>query len=138
VRDVADGVHLSNQSNQKISGWNHGKVRQYVTYKAAAEGMHVELVNEAHTSQTCPHCGARHKPRGRVYRCPSCRFQAHRDVVGQINILSRYRYGAPGKLPAPRKVKHRIPVNRVMRRCHDIGLPKRGVACGQPQEAAGF
>jgi putative transposase len=138
VRDVADKGTLGKKTNQKVSGWSHGKVREYLTYKAEAEGIQVELVNEAYTSQTCPHCGARHKPRGRVYRCPSCGFQAHRDVVGQVNILSRYRYGAPGKLPAPREVKHRIPVNRVMRRCHDIGLPKRGVACGPPQEAAGL
>src|SRR5262249_15755451 len=36
VRDVADGVKLGRQSNQKISQWNHGKIRTYVAYKAQA------------------------------------------------------------------------------------------------------
>jgi transposase, IS605 OrfB family, central region len=125
--------------NQKISGWNHGKIRQYVEYKAQAEGIQVERVDERYSSQTCTHCNHRHKPRGRVYRCPACRFQSHRDVVGQINILSRYKYGEVGKIPAPTNIKHRIPHNlRVMRRRRDTGQSSRAVARGQPREAAGF
>jgi putative transposase len=131
VRDAADKVDLGKQANQKISGWNHGKVRQYVEYKAQAEGIKVELVDERHSSQTCPHCNHRHKPRGRIYCCPACRFQSHRDVVGQINILSRYRCGEVGRIPAPPIIKHRIPHNlRVMRRRRDTGQSFRAVAHG--------
>ena len=122
VRDVADGVDHGRQNNQKISGWNHGKVRAYVVYKAQAEGIALVLQDEHYTSQTCPQCGHRHKPRGRVYTCRACGFSGHRDVVGQINILSAYLHGIPGKLPVPAVVKHRIPHNlRVMRRCRDTG-----------------
>ena len=79
------------------------------------------LQDEHHTSQTCPHCGHRHKPRGRVYTVGRV-VSAHRDVVGQINILSAYFYGIPGKLPVPTVVKHRIPHNlRVLRRRRDTG-----------------
>jgi len=131
VRDVADQVAKGKPTNQKISGWNHGKIRTYVEYKAAAEGISTELVDERYSSQTCPHCNHRHKPRGRVYRCPACRFQSHRDVVGQINILSRYKYGEVGRIPAPAVIKHRIPHNlRVMRRCRDTGQPFGAVARG--------
>jgi hypothetical protein len=109
----------------------------------AAPGMNaVELVDEHYTSQTCPNCEKRHKPRGRVYTCGRCGFSAHRDVVGQINILSRYRTGKVGALRVPGEVKHRIPHNlRVMRRCRDTGQPKTAVARGtgcQPREAAGL
>jgi putative transposase len=120
IKDIADEVALGKKTNQKISGWNHGKVRAYVEYKAEAEGIAVILQDERYTSQTCPSCGNRHKPRGRNYRCPSCGFQSHRDVVGQVNILSAYKFGAPGKIPAPTTVKHRTPYNiRVMRRRQD-------------------
>jgi putative transposase len=122
VRDVAEGVALSKQTNQKIANWSHGQVRQYVEYKASAEGMKVVLVEEAYSSQTCPNCGQRHKPRGRRYRCPSCGFLSHRDVVGQVNILSLYRHGEPGKIPVPPRIKHRIPQDlRVMRRRQGTG-----------------
>jgi putative transposase len=139
VRDVADGIDCGSIHNQRMSQWNHGKVRHYVQYKAEAEGIAVQLENEAYTTQTCPHCSQRHKPRGRTYRCPSCGFQAHRDVVGQINILSSYKHGEPGKIPAPSVVKYRIPHNlRVMRRCPDTGQTARSVAREQSREAAGL
>lgn len=124
VRDVADAVALGKRTNQKVSGWNHGKVRGYVEYKAAAEGIATVLQNEAYTSQTCPQCGHRHKPQGRVYRCPACGFRGHRDIVGQINILSAYKYGAPGRLLMPTQIKHRRPAafgKRSMRSCPDTG-----------------
>ena len=126
VRDIADGVDLSRQTNQKISGWNHGKIRASVTYKAAAEGIALALQDEHYTSQTCPQCGHRHKPRGRVYTCGQCGFSGHRDVVGQVNILSAYLHGTLGQIAAPAMVKHRMPHNvRLMRRCRDTGQVPR-------------
>ena len=139
VRDIADGVDKGAKHNQKMSQWNHGKVRQFVKYKAEAEGIKVELVDEKYTTQTCPSCGHCHKPRGRDYQCPSCGFQAHRDVVGQVNILSVYTHGEPGKIPAPTVVKYRIPHNlRVMRRCPDTGQGAIPVAREPFREAVGL
>lgn len=122
VRDIADGVDKGKVHNQRTSQWNHGKVRAFVEYKAQAEGIAVVLQDEHYTSKTCPCCGHRHKPRGRNFKCPACKFQSHRDVVGQVNILSVYKEGAPGKIPAPTVIKYRIPHNvRVLRKCLDTG-----------------
>jgi len=98
VRDIADGVHLGKNSNQKISLWPHGKLRSYIAYKALLAGMATLLEDEHHTTQTCPGCGNRKKPKGRVYRCRVCGFVGHRDVVGATNILSRRLYGELGKV----------------------------------------
>jgi putative transposase len=141
VRDVADSADCGKKQNGRLSRWDHGKIRQYIEYKAQAEGITVKLENEAYTTQTCPDCGARHKPKGRVYRCPFCGIQAHRDVVGAVNILSVFRHGEPGKIPAPPAVNHRMPHNlRLMRRCRDTGLPRQVgvVAREQSREAAGL
>ena len=133
VRDAADRVKLGKQANQKISNWSHGKLRQYITYKAAAEGITTELVDEHDTSRTCPACGCRHKPHGRIYSCGQCGFRGHRDVVGAVNILSRYQHGEPGQIRPADSMMYRIPFNkRVLRSPLDTGH----VACGQPQEAA--
>jgi putative transposase len=126
VRDIADGVDHGKLHNQQSSQWNHGQIQKFVEYKAEAEGIAVVLQNERNTSKTCPNCGHRHKPRGRNYRCPACKFGcplgAHRDVVGQINILSAYKLGEPGKIPAPEVIKHREPYQiRSTRRCRDTG-----------------
>ncbi len=109
VRDVADGKRLRRKSQQKVSNWSHGRQRQYLTYKAEAEGIAVELVDEADTTKTCPNCGERHKPKGRLYRCPACGFVSHRDAVGAANILSRHRHGEVGHVKPPSTIKYRQP-----------------------------
>lgn len=129
IKDIADEVSLGKKTNQKISGWNHGTVRKYVEYKAEEHGIAVVLQDEHYTSKTCPNCGHRHKPKGRTYRCPACKFQAHRDVVGQVNILSAFKFGVPGKISAPTEVKHREPYSiRRTRRRQDTGQVEVPVA----------
>ncbi len=140
IRDIADGIEIGKQSNQKISGWSHGQIRKLTAYKAEAEGIKIVLVDEQYTSQTCPHCGGKHKPRGRNYRCPACGFRSHRDVVGQVNLLSIFKHGAPGQIPAPTNIKHRMPHNlRLMRSCRDTGqaaMPVAQTNCAQTAPAA--
>jgi putative transposase len=98
VRDIADKPERGRVQNQRLAGWSHGKVRLQIEYKAAEKGIQVELVEEYHTSQTCPQCGHLNKPKGRIYKCPACGFRGHRDIVGAANILSRYKEGEVGKV----------------------------------------
>jgi putative transposase len=109
VRDVADGKRLNAKSQQKIGLWAHGRLRQYLTYKAQAVGFAVQLIDESYSSQTCPRCMHRYKPRGRTYRCPACGFVAHRDAVGAANILSQHFTGEPGHVRPPDITKYRYP-----------------------------
>jgi putative transposase len=134
VRDVADQSDKGTAFNQKLSTWRHGKLRAYLTYKAEAEGMAVVLVDEQYTSQTCPQCGCRHKPRGRMYTCRRCGFRGHRDVVGAVNLLSRHVNGGVGKVLAPQETKYRRPAamsKRSMRSCLDTGQSEMAVAWGR-------
>jgi putative transposase len=101
VRGVAHGVDLGKKMNQKMSGWEHGTLRRYITYKAERVGMDVVLQDEHYTSQTCPVCGHRKKPSGRIYRCGACGGVFHRDVVGAVNILSAHLHGEPGHIRPP-------------------------------------
>jgi putative transposase len=116
VRDVADGKRLNRKSQQKVGNWSHGKQRQYITYKAAAEGIEVELQDEAYTSQTCPQCGHRYKPTGREYSCRRCGFLGHRDIVGASNILSLALHGEVGRIVPPNTIKYRQPFGRAGKR----------------------
>ena len=129
VRDVADGKRLHTQSQQKVSNWSHGRQRQYTTYKAKAHGIGVELEDEAYSSQACPNCGERHKPKGRVFRCPFCGFVSHRDGVGACNILSHRLYSEIGHIKPPSIVKYRQPFGRANRKeiewCFTLSEAKR-------------
>jgi putative transposase len=136
VRDIGDGKRLGQTAQQKVSQWSHGALRTAIGYKAEACGIEVvDTVNEAFTSQTCPRCGHRHKPRGRVYRCPNCGLVAPRDGVGAVNILSRFVHGAVGKLPIPSQTKYRIPFRRVLRSHSDTGeMARNTLASSSPRE----
>ncbi|HEV8189926.1 MAG TPA: RNA-guided endonuclease TnpB family protein [Ktedonobacterales bacterium] len=141
VRDIADGKRMTAKSQQKIGLWSHGNVRQYITYKAQAAGIQVELVDEHDTSKTCPRCKRQHKPMGRIYRCPRCGLVAHRDAVGAVNMLSWRVHGEIAHiLPPPlAATKYRCPalVSRQGKRSPlDTGhMARRGIPL---REAAGL
>ena len=90
IKGIRSNINYRAKSNQKIHQWLSGKVYNLITYKAKSVGIKVKLQNEAYTTQTCPQCGNRYKPKNRNYNCPSCKFKYHRDGVGAINIWRKY------------------------------------------------
>ena len=120
----------SKRNNQANGNHPFGQFRQYLEYKLKKAGAALVLVDESHTSKTCPACGHRHKPAGRVFRC-RCGFKAPRDVVGQANILNKTIHGeiVPGTLlPAP-SVKYLRPVKMaVVARVMRGTLPSKAVS----------
>jgi len=95
IRDIRKRVDVAHRGNQRIHQMPSGIIRHMVTYKAERLGMAVVMQNERYTSQTCPACQARHKPRGREYRCKACGFTMHRDAVGALNIRQKYLDSGP-------------------------------------------
>lgn len=81
-----DGT-LRNQENHQ---WLYGKITFMLEYKAKKHGLKCVLQEESYTSQTCPHCNHRYKPKDRNYKCPECGFVGHRDIVGAYDILRKY------------------------------------------------
>ena len=80
-----------NYSNkQKLAQWNHGRMVKRIKEKVEKYGIEVVEISESYTSQTCPKCTNKYKPKGRDYKCSECGFEFHRDLVGSINILSKY------------------------------------------------
>lgn len=107
VRDIADKTDKGHVQNQRMSTWSHGRVRGYITYKAQYVGMKVVLVDEHHTTKSCPTCGHLNNPKGRNYICRLCGFRGHRDAVGAANILSRQVHSKlTGVLATEPKYRH--------------------------------
>jgi putative transposase len=75
--------------NQKLRDWCYGLLTLQLENKLSRYGIEFIKISEAYTSQTCPHCGKRHKPTGRNYEC-ECGYKQHRDLVGAMNILNFY------------------------------------------------
>ncbi len=89
LTNIRDSIDCGKRANQKLHQWAFGKITSLITDKAKAQGIKVEMIDEAYTSQTCPKCLNKKKPTNRNYKCP-CGFQYHRDGIGAINIRKKY------------------------------------------------
>ena len=71
------------------NGW--GEFARQLEYKAMWNGGLVVKVKPHYTSQTCPRCGHIHgdNRNKEAFRCLSCGYENHADIVGAINILER-------------------------------------------------
>lgn len=78
--------------------WAFFQLRSYVAYKAQRAGVPMVLVDPRNTSRTCPacgHCEAANRPSQAEFRCKSCGFERHADVVAATNIARRARVNVP-------------------------------------------
>ena len=112
----------SRRLNQENSGNPLGQLLSLLKYKGARNGVDIHKQNESYTTQTCPKCGHRYKPSGRMYICRSntCDFIGIRDIVGSSNIGNKFQNGGkivPGALIPPLKAKYlrviKMPVTRL-------------------------
>lgn len=124
--------------NQENSNTQLGKFIEYLEYKGKGVGVSVVKINEAYTSQTCPVCVQRNKPRGRLYVCknPHCKLVAIRDEVGALNHINKYQNKGkllPGVFLPTNQVKYLRPVKLYKPKQSVVGaltwpsLPKRKV-----------
>jgi putative transposase len=99
----------SRRSNQMNSGNPLGQLVDYLGYKGQRKGVSLKRQEESYTTQTCPKCGHRHKPSGRMYVCRNCDFIGIRDLVGGANIKNKHDNGGIiviGKVLPPSSAKY--------------------------------
>jgi putative transposase len=106
--------------NLRLRQWRRTHLLAALRDKAEQAGIAVLLVDERGSSSTCPVCRRRvPKPNGRRFRCPHCRFQGHRDLVGACNIAAKGG-GGDTSTAVPLLVEHRragmVPARRDRRR----------------------
>lgn len=124
--------------NLRLRQWRRTHMLQALRDKAERAGIRVRLVDEHGSSSTCPACQQRTpKPKDRQFRCPYCRFQGHRDLVGAHNIAAR---ASGGSLSAvmPALIEHRraglVPARRDRRRHLYDRRHRSCLASGHPDD----
>ncbi|WP_255502900.1 transposase [Okeania sp. KiyG1] len=64
-----------------------------IDYKAVLNNSLAIKVDADYTSQACPHCGytsrGNRPKKGLIFRCESCGFELHADLIGARNIAMR-------------------------------------------------
>lgn len=85
LANIRQTARTSRKNEKNLHNWSFFRLSQFIEYKANIEGIIVEYVDPAYTSQTCPSCSEKNKAQDRKYKC-KCGFEKHRDVVGAMNI----------------------------------------------------
>lgn len=85
LANIRQTTRTSRKNEKNLHTWSFYRLSQFIEYKANLEGIKVEYVNPAYTSQTCPNCSEKNKAKDRKYKC-KCGFTKHRDIVGAMNI----------------------------------------------------
>jgi putative transposase len=85
LANIRKTTSTSRKNEKNLHTWSFYRLSQFIEYKAILEGIKVQYVNPAYTSQTCPKCSEKNKAQDRKYKC-KCGFEKHRDLVGAMNI----------------------------------------------------
>lgn len=86
-RVTAKGSKIRSYSER--NQWAFAQLAGFIQYKARLAGVTVVEVDPAYTSQTCSRCGHIHKPNGKLFSCPACGHEDHRDSNAAFVIGKR-------------------------------------------------
>jgi len=92
LRYIRERIRGAKEQRLLQHSWAFGQLGAFIEYKATERGIAVVYVDPKHTSQRCPRCGfvAKSNRRGHVFRCASCGFAGHADIVAATNIRQVY------------------------------------------------
>ena len=103
LKDLKQGKksNRSKSFRKTLSNWNYRELLNVVEMRTQENRVSFRSVNPYKTSQQCPQEHCSHTERGnRVgekFQCLKCGYSNHADIVGSLNILTRFttgRYGA--------------------------------------------
>lgn len=98
LRGIRDRLPVRKEQRARLGGWAFHQLRSFVEYKAEQAGVRVVVVDPRNTSRTCPtcgHCERANRPDQATFRCKSCGFAQHADVVAARNIARRAAVNRP-------------------------------------------
>jgi IS605 OrfB family transposase len=97
----------SKKLNRQLSNWIHGKIKDFVLYKARWEGIYVKVVPPRYTSKRCHICGSEGFRHGVIFKC-SHGYTSNADFNASVNIALRAKFPKSWgivNMPSPSRCK---------------------------------
>jgi len=83
----------SRKNKRRRSQWSFAELQTFLGYKAPLNGSMTVKVDAHYTSQSCTRCGHTSKANrpgaGLMFRCESCGYEVHSDLLGSRNVTMR-------------------------------------------------
>jgi len=74
----------------KLIIMGYSRLGKWIDWQAEKHGVPLAIVNPNGTSSECPKCDSKLEETGyRRLRCPRCKFEADRYIIGKLNIRKR-------------------------------------------------
>lgn len=125
--------------NRRLGRWLKGYLHRRLERKAELNGVELNVVNAAYTSQTCPRCWytARRNRSGGRFQCADCGYTSSADAVAATNVLTRGSDTAVARFTSKYQVKQILDGRwQAARTGRAWGSNDRGSAETAPQERA--
>jgi len=95
---IRERVNVRHESRYQHHSWAFSQLREFLSYKAAAAGVPVILVDPRNTSRMCSlcgHCEKANRHSQASFLCRSCGFSANADWNAAVNIAHRAAVNRP-------------------------------------------
>ena len=116
LKHMRDSIDYGTRMNRRLHSLPFHKIRCFVAYKAAFEGIPSEDIDPAYTSQSCSlrNCEhtARSNRRKKRFKCKACGRQDHADRNAAVNIAKKGLESLNRNVPALKT----LPTVRQLRR----------------------
>ena len=96
--------------NRMLGRWMKGYLHRRLVEAAELNGVELNVVNAAYTSQTCPRCWftSRENRHDERFECAQCGYTGSADAVAATNVLTR------GSDPAVTRYMSHVDVKRIL------------------------
>ncbi len=97
---------------RRFHSWSFAQFHDFLSYKAAMQGIQVVKIDPRHTSQTCSKCGHKHRSNRRsqsLFTCRQCGYSFNADLNAAYNIREKHlsslaSVGTPSLVGSPVKL----------------------------------
>lgn len=88
LKEIRDSIEYGTRMNRRLHHLPFNLIQQFVSYKAAFEGIPVAWINPEYTSQRCTMCGHAEKAnrKKKRFKCRECSHHDHSDRNAGVNI----------------------------------------------------
>ena len=90
IKKVSKQEHVRKGTRRKLNSFCYNLMIQSVTNRGQRDGLGIDFVDPAYTSQVCNPCGLLGNRIGSRFSCPHCFHLDCADRNGSLNVLSRY------------------------------------------------